>query len=105
RSSPPVPTRRASDLGAVARASIIPGTRDAEYAILVSRFLAGQGLGRQLMRKLVKWARGKYLDRMYGDIAEDNEPMLQLAASLGFKQAPHPAVAPGLVRMVLELGS
>lgn len=91
-------------VGAVARASIIPGTRDAEYAILVSRFLAGQGLGRQLMRKLVKWARGKYLDRMYGDIAQDNEPMLQLAASLGFRQAPHPAAAPGLVRMVLELG-
>ncbi|MEN5209108.1 GNAT family N-acetyltransferase [Stenotrophomonas terrae] len=92
-------------VGAVARASIIPGTRDAEYAILVSRFLAGQGLGRQLMRKLVKWARGKYLDRLYGDIAQDNEPMLQLAASLGFKQVPHPAAAPGLVRMVLELAN
>ncbi len=92
-------------VGAVARASIIPGTRDAEYAILVSRFLAGQGLGRQLMRKLVKWARGKYLDRMYGDIAQDNEPMQQLAASLGFKQVPHPSGTPGLVRMVLELGS
>ena len=92
-------------VGAVARASIIPGTRDAEYAILVSRFLVGQGLGRQLMRKLVKWARGKYLDRMYGDIAQGNEPMLQLAASLGFKQVPHPSGTPGLVRMVLELGS
>ena len=92
-------------VGAVARASIIPGTREAEYAILVSRFLVGQGLGRQLMRKLVKWARGKYLDRMYGDIAQGNEPMLQLAASLGFKQVPHPSGTPGLVRMVLELGS
>ena len=92
-------------VGAVARASIIPGTRDAEYAILVSRFLLGQGVGRQLMRKLVKWARGKYLDRMYGDIAQGNEPMLQLAASLGFKQVPHPSGRPGLVRMVLELGS
>lgn len=90
-------------VGAVARASIIPGTRDAEYAILVSHFLSGQGLGRQLMRKLVKWARGKYLDRLYGDVAQDNEPMLQLATSLGFKPVPHPGGAPGLVRMVLEL--
>jgi hypothetical protein len=57
------------------------------------------------MRKLVKWARGKYLDRMYGDIAQDNEPMQQLAASLGFKQVPHPTGAPGLVRMVLELAN
>ncbi|MCX2894759.1 N-acetyltransferase, partial [Stenotrophomonas lactitubi] len=30
-------------VGAVARASIIPGTREAEYAILISRFLIGQG--------------------------------------------------------------
>jgi GNAT superfamily N-acetyltransferase len=92
-------------VGAVARASIIPGTREAEYAILVSRFLVGQGLGRQLMRKLVKWARGKYLDRLYGDVAEENEPMKQLAASLGFQPIPHPNGTPGLVRMVLELDS
>ena len=32
-------------------------------------------------------------------------PMLQLAASLGFKQVPHPSGTPGLVRMVLELGN
>ena len=92
-------------VGAVARASIIQGTREAEYAILVSRFLVGQGLGRQLMRKLVKWARGKYLDRLYGDVAEENEPMKQLAASLGFQPVPHPQGTPGLVRMVLELDS
>ncbi|WP_313343741.1 GNAT family N-acetyltransferase [Stenotrophomonas sp.] len=92
-------------VGAVARASMIQGTREAEYAILVSRFLVGQGLGRQLMRKLVKWARGKYLDRLYGDVAEENEPMKQLAASLGFKPVPHPQGTPGLVRMVLELDS
>ena len=55
------------------------------------------------MRKLVKWARGKYLDRLYGDVAAENEPMKQLAASLGFKPVPHPTGAEGLVRMVLEL--
>lgn len=92
-------------VGAVARATIIPGTRDVEYAILVSRFLDGQGVGRQLMRKLVKWARGKYLDRMYGDIAQDNEPMLKMAASLGFMQMPQPSDAPGLARVVLELAN
>jgi RimJ/RimL family protein N-acetyltransferase len=92
-------------VGAVARASVIQGTREAEYAILISRHLIGQGLGRQLMRKLVKWARGKYLDRLYGDVAEENEPMKQLAASLGFKPIPHPQGTPGLVRMVLELDS
>ncbi len=91
-------------VGAVARASILPGTRDAEFAILVSHFIAGQGLGRQLMRKLVKWARGKYLDRLHGDVLESNEPMLRLAASLGFQQHPSPG-ASGLVRVKMELGS
>lgn len=90
-------------VGALARASIIPGTKDAEYAILISRFLIGQGLGRQLMRKLVKWGKGKYLDHLYGDVLEANEPMKQLAASLGFKAVPHPQGTPGLVRMVLDL--
>lgn len=89
-------------VGAIARASVVPGTRDAEFAILISRFLAGQGLGRQLMRKLVKWARGKYLDRLYGDVAVDNEPMLRLATSLGFQRQPHPG-AEGLVRVSLDL--
>lgn len=91
-------------VGALARATILPGTREAEYAILVSRFLVNQGLGRQLMRKLVKWARGKYLDRLYGHVAEDNVPMLQLAESLGFKRVETTGnTPPGLVRVVLEL--
>jgi len=89
-------------VGALARAAIVPGSRQAEYTILVSHFVAGQGLGRQLMRKLVKWARRKYLDRLYGDVLKSNEPMLQLAQSLGFKPQPHPD-SPDLLRMVLEL--
>ncbi len=89
-------------VGAVARASITPRTREAEFAILVSHFVAGQGLGRQLMRKLVKWARTKKLDRLYGDVLDHNHPMLQLAQSLGFKRM-RENDAPGLVRVVLDL--
>ncbi len=89
-------------VGAVARASILPGTRDAEFAILVSRFIAEQGVGRLLMRKLVKWAGGKHLDRLYGDVLESNQAMLQLAASLGFRELRRED-EPGLVRVVLEL--
>ncbi|MNW10466.1 hypothetical protein D3C71_2076940 [compost metagenome] len=57
-----------------------------------------------MMRKLVKWARRKYLDRLYGDVLRVNEPMLQLAESLGFKPQPHPD-SPELLRMMLELES
>jgi RimJ/RimL family protein N-acetyltransferase len=88
-------------VGAVARATIVPGGRDVEFAILVSRFIAGMGLGRHLMRRLVRWARGKGVDRIYGDVLAHNQPMLLLAKSLGFH---HEASSdPGMIRVVLDL--
>lgn len=88
-------------VGAVARASVCAGTRNAEFAILVSHYVAGMGLGRHLMRRLVRWARGKKLDRLYGEVLESNQPMLSLADSLGFRR--EASDTPGLVRVVLDL--
>ena len=90
-------------VGAVARAALVDGTRDAEFAILVSHYIAGMGLGRHLMRRLVRWARGRRLERLYGDVLEHNQPMLALAQSLGFRR--ESADDPRLVRVVLELGN
>lgn len=87
-------------VGAVARISIDPNGRDAEFAILVSRYVAGMGLGRYLMTRLVKWARGKQLERVYGDVFEHNLPMLSLAQSLGFVRE---SQQDGLVRVILDL--
>ncbi len=103
-------------VGAVARISMhpavidparpaVPGQRprqDAEFAILVSRYLAGMGLGRYLMTRLVKWARGKKVARVYGDVFEHNLPMLSLAQSLGFERETQQAEQ-GLVRVSLDL--
>ena len=92
-------------VGAVARASTndsVPGQgREAEFAILVSRYINGMGLGRHLMRRLVRWAKGRKLDRLYGDVLEGNNPMLALAESLGFRR--ESSSTPGLVRVVLDL--
>lgn len=88
-------------VGAVARATIVAGGRDVEFAILVSGFIAGMGLGRHLMRRLVRWARGKKADRIYGDVLELNQPMLTLAQSLGFHR--EASDDPGMVRVVLDL--
>ena len=90
-------------VGAVARVAITQGTRDAEFAILVGQHIAGMGVGRQLMLRLVRWARGKKLARVLGRVPEENEPMLALARSLGFRSE-GPA-RDGLVRMVLVLES
>lgn len=87
-------------LGAVARAAIVDGSRDAEFSILVGRYVASMGLGRHLMRRLVRWARGRKLHCLYGDVHQDNQPMLSLAQSLGFTRTCHQS---GLMRLALDL--
>lgn len=98
--SEPLPAGEAL-LGAVARVGMVDDTRHGEFAILVARFIAGMGLGRHLMRRLVRWARGKQLESLYGEVAEDNQAMLALAQSLGFRR--EASQAPGFVRVVLDL--
>lgn len=88
-------------VGGVARAAMITGTRDAEFAILVSHYISGMGLGRHLMRRLVRWARGKKLAKLHGDVLESNHAMLSLVQSLGFRR--EHGNSPGLVHVVLDL--
>lgn len=90
-------------VGAVARAAIDRSGQEAEFAILVSHHIANMGLGRYLMTRLVKWARGKRLLRLYGDVLETNGAMIALAESLGFVRSA--SDSPGLVRMSLDLRS
>ena len=88
-------------IGAVARSSQLDGTREAEFAILVSHFLAGHGLGRLLLKKLVTHARLRKLDAILGDVLDDNGPMLQLAETLGFQRTSSDSA--GTVRVRLPL--
>lgn len=88
-------------VGAVARLAIDRATRHAEFAILVSHFLAGQGLGRHLLRRLIQFARRARLRVIAGDVLSDNRPMLDLANRLGFQQ-----IGPdhdGMMRVELRL--
>ena len=88
-------------VGAVARISIDDNGSDAQFAILVSHYVNGMGLGRHLMRRLVRWAKGRKVRRVYGDVLESNLPMQVLATSLGFRQ--EATGEPGLVRVVLDI--
>ena len=90
-------------VGAVARIVVDDDGKAGEFAILVSHYINGMGLGRHLMRRLVRWAKGRKLERLYGDVLESNLPMQALAASLDFRR--EAGDAPGLVRMVLDLDS
>jgi RimJ/RimL family protein N-acetyltransferase len=74
----------------------------AEFGILVSHYVAGFGLGRALMERLLEWSRLHGLHALWGDVMEDNTPMLRLAATLGFQRE---AIlgTPGLIRVTRRL--
>jgi len=99
--SPDVAAIEVNEADAVARLSQVDGTREAEFAILVSHFISGRGLGRLLLKKLVAYARRRKLDAIHGDVLDDNTPMLQLAQTLGFHR--ETSEHTGMTRMRLVL--
>ncbi len=89
-------------VGALARINRDPGTDSAEFAILVSHFIAGQGVGHALMLRLFEWARANGIRRIWGDVLEENTTMIQLAQALGFEREAG-AEDPGVVRVAVRL--
>jgi acetyltransferase len=56
----------------------------AEFAVVVDPAMKGRGLGTELMRRLIDWARGRDVTEIVGQILADNRPMLAFARNLGF---------------------
>lgn len=89
-------------IGAAARLARDNDDRDrAEFGILVTHFVSGQGLGRVLMQRLFEWCEQHAVRELWGDVMEDNTPMLRLAAQLGFHRE---AIlgTPGLIRVTRQ---
>ena len=89
-------------VGALARLTRDPGKDSAEFAILVSHFVAGQGLGKALMRRLVEWAQAHGIRRIWGEVMDDNTAMIELALSVGFEREPS-RESPNLLHVTLDL--
>jgi RimJ/RimL family protein N-acetyltransferase len=89
-------------VGALARLTRDPGKDSAEFAILVSHFVSGQGLGKALMRRLVEWAQAHGIRRIWGEVMDDNTPMIELAQSLGFTRGTSQE-SPNLLHVTLDL--
>lgn len=102
-------------IGAVARAAIDDESdnesdnnrgrrsRQAEFALIVGREIGGFGLGHHLLGRTIEWCRKKRLDRVYGHVMLDNDPMLRLAREYGFRPVTNDD-DPGIVRITKELG-
>jgi len=74
----------------------------AEFAILLHPAIAGQGLGRRLLERIIAQARQRGLAELHGEVAPDNRAMRRLAAQLGFVERPEIGT-PELIRVTLAL--
>jgi acetyltransferase len=79
------------ELAGIARLSTDPDHEIAEYAVLVRTDLQGQGLGWELLRQLIDFARADRVKRMEGLILSENKKMLTLCREFGFSVVHHPS--------------
>jgi acetyltransferase len=70
--------------------------------VLVRSDLKGQGLGRVLLEKLIRYCRDRGTSRMAGEVLSDNLRMTHLAAAVGFKSE---ARDRGILNLTLEMSS
>lgn len=76
-----------------------PGAREAEFGLIVGKAIAGNGLGKHLMRRLLAEARARGIKVLRGCVRADNARMLQLCRDLGATVTADPGDATTLVVM------
>ncbi len=79
------------------RAVTDPGRACADFALVVSSELKGQGLGRRLLQSLISYCRSRGIGELRGETMDGNLRMQRLSQSLGF------TVSSGADRGILDL--
>lgn len=82
------PYNNEPEMMAIGRLTKRPATNSAEYAIIVSDRFQHQGLGSELLRRLLEIARDEHVGTVFGTVLDDNAEMLRLVEKLGFKVLP-----------------
>ena len=85
----------------VGRLSKQHGVNEAEFALLISDEAQGQGLGTELLRRLLAVGRDEHVARITADILHENVEMQRVCMKLGF----HLAMSAGdaVVKAVIDL--
>jgi acetyltransferase len=89
------------EIRGVGRLTKIPGTREAEVAVLVSDRFQKQGLGRELVRHLIEVGRAEKIGHIVAYILNENEGMRALARHFSFRT--RDTGDPSMVVAVLDL--
>ncbi len=79
----PNPDGKPETLGVV-RASTRPDNASAEFAVIIRSDLKGQGLGRLLMEKIIRYCKARGTRELTGQALMENGGMQGLAEKLGF---------------------
>ncbi|MGB6465498.1 MAG: GNAT family N-acetyltransferase [Xanthobacteraceae bacterium] len=74
----------------------------AEYAILIRSDLKGRGVGWQLMKLIIEYARTQGIRSIHGQVLPENAQMLEMCANLGFQIQSDPQ-DPSLMVVTLSL--
>ncbi len=75
------------EIRGVARLAADPDGERAEFAVVVEDAMAGRGIGRLLVRRIIDYAASRGISEIYGDVLTDNNRMLDLCRHLGFRIA------------------
>jgi acetyltransferase len=75
---------------------------DCSFSLLIGDPWQNQGIGRRLLKALLREAAQRGLKQMYGHVLADNQPMLRLARSLRFS-AVDSDQGEGVVKIVCDL--
>jgi acetyltransferase len=89
------------EIRGVGRLTKIPGTTEAEVAVLVSDRYQRQGLGRELVRRLIEVGRAEKIEQVVANILDENAGMRALAKH--FKFHTRDTGDPSMVTAVLDL--
>jgi acetyltransferase len=79
------PTSGAPSIVGVGRLARSRGVNEAEFAVLIADSVQGQGLGHELLRRLVQVGHDWHLERITAEILPENRGMQHVAQQIGFE--------------------
>ncbi|HKL87374.1 MAG TPA: bifunctional acetate--CoA ligase family protein/GNAT family N-acetyltransferase [Salinibacter sp.] len=89
----------------VGRLTQLPGGDEAEFAMLVIDEYQEEGVGTELLRRLVQVGEDEGLDRITADILQQNQAMQRVSEKLGFDLVRSEELGGDMVKAVKPLGN
>jgi acetyltransferase len=72
-----------SEILGVGRLTRVPRTTEAEFAVLITDRVQGQGLGCEILKRIVETAQREKITRMSGEILPENRAMQRICEKVG----------------------